>query len=80
MNPSRAAACIVAACLRRFNRMHERSRLEAQRLLLAGLSDATLRDIGIDRSELTSCWAEQTGRAELTRRCVGSVSAFQVGP
>lgn len=50
-----AGLCAVAGRAARRNELHE-------------LSDATLRDLGLTRSELDSCWAESEGMAEATRR------------
>lgn len=44
------------------------SRRAAHRRELDALSDADLRDLGLHRSEIDSCWAESEGRAQATRR------------
>lgn len=51
-------------------RMRLRSARRAERRLLEGLSDATLRDLGLTRGELGSVQAEAEGRVQATRRRV----------
>lgn len=47
-------------------RRHEREELQS-------LDSSTLRDLGLDRSELGSCHAEATGAAHCTRRRIAGV-------
>lgn len=58
MNPERRLASAVADWRRRAR----------QRAELASLDDRTLRDLGLDRSELSSILAEGCGASEATRR------------
>ena len=58
------AAWLVAAW-RDWQRQRDRF---ATRRTLESLSDATLRDIGLSRSEIDSVAAELVGQAETTRR------------
>jgi uncharacterized protein YjiS (DUF1127 family) len=53
---------------RRLAALRANFRAEAQRRALARLSPATLRDLGLDRSEVGSLTAELNGTAEATRR------------
>jgi uncharacterized protein YjiS (DUF1127 family) len=48
-------------------RLGERRRRADPRHALIALSDETLRDLGVGRSELTSIWAEHTHMAQPTR-------------
>ena len=42
-------------------------RRAAHRREMHAMSDATLRDLGLQRSEIDSCWAESEGLAQPTR-------------
>ena len=43
------------------------SRRAARRRAMQAMSDATLRDLGLHRSEVDSCWAESEGVAPVSR-------------
>ena len=43
------------------------SRRAARRRAMHQMSDATLRDLGLHRSEIDSCWAESEGQTQATR-------------
>jgi uncharacterized protein YjiS (DUF1127 family) len=49
-------------------RLAAASRRAAHRREMQSLSDADLRDLGLHRSEIDSCWAESEGIAPATRR------------
>lgn len=71
--PAHGAAwrAVVAPAWRRLVRALQRLREDRRRRADLRLLDAqTLRDLGIDRSELGSCAAEAEGRVERTRRRV----------
>ena len=51
-----------------FDGIARRRRLAHTRAVIAGLDDATLRDVGVHRSEAASYWAESERLAEQTRR------------
>ena len=49
-------------------RLAAASRRAEHRREMQSLSDADLRDLGLHRSEIDSCWAESEGIAQATRR------------
>ena len=64
----RAIGAIVgAAASRALARYRQRQQAKASYEALSELDDRTLRDLGLDRSELRSVAAEVTGEAERTR-------------
>ena len=48
--------------------LRARRRCAGARAAYEALDEAALRDLGLHRSELDSCWSEAHGRAALTRR------------
>ena len=67
-NPLRAALSALLACLASVRRRLANARYQAAaRRALADLNDATLRDMGLDRTEIGSVVAESFGDAERSR-------------
>ena len=61
-------ACLRAAPGALLARLAAASRRAEHRREMQSLSDADLRDLGLHRSEIDSCWAESEGIAPATRR------------
>lgn len=62
-----ALKTVRAILLRAYERYRQHRKASGIRDVLGGLDDRTLRDIGIDRSEIASVAAELTGQTEASR-------------
>jgi uncharacterized protein YjiS (DUF1127 family) len=65
---TRLAQAVHASAARGLEHIRRRRRQRAYFMAMHQLSDATLRDLGLHRSEIGSAVAEAMGQAEPTRR------------
>lgn len=77
---SRLIADLWRALVAAGERVARARRLSHMQATLAQLDDATLRDIGLRRSEAQSVWAEAEGLAPLTRQNVVARRPYAAAP